>query len=256
MWSTFALSPETTYAIRFPQVSAYIHTDGPFWRVATVFTGKPQRPAPAAPVKATPKDLAWRYSALLGAAELTVRPMLSPRPYEVEIAPSVSILPGVEFDGYVFLPLHAELVVSQGPILASLPLRPRKTSWFGSSEGGVLCDAIVSSFGHAREVGDFLAAPSPDVAVCPVTIRNEMQEGMDLARLCIPTDSLSIFGREGVQATDRVFCEFTSDGIRITPRRGMDPLLGKMEVLHAARQTPEAKFFARGVDILRHITGI
>ncbi|HOX14068.1 MAG TPA: hypothetical protein P5313_12380 [Spirochaetia bacterium] len=256
MWSTFALSPGTTYAIRFPGVNLYFRAEGVLWGVASEFVAKPQRPAPAAVVRNPPKTLEWKYSALLGAAELTLRPTLSPRAYEVQLTQAVSILPGVELDGYVFLPLRAEVLAAEGTILASLPLQRRKNSWFGSPQEGVLCEAVVSAFSAAEELGRFLADPSPALAVCPISVRNDMAEGMDLVRLCIPTDILSVYGGEGIYATDRVLCSFTSDGLQVRPKRGMDPLLGRMEVRHAARKGPEERFFSRGMDILRYITGI
>lgn len=256
MWSTFTLSPGTTYVARFPGASFYFRADGFLWGVASEYVAKPQRPAPAIPVRNPPKDLAWKYSALLGAAELTLRPMLSPRPYEVQLGQILSILPGVELDGYIFLPLQAEILAAEGRVLMSLPLGVRKNSWFGSPQAGILCEAVVSSFSAAEEVGAFLAAPSPALAVCPVTVKNDMTEGMDLSLLCIPTDILSIYGGEGIFATDRVLCSFTADGLQVKPKRGMDPLLGRMEVRHAARRGPEERFFARGMDLLRYITSI
>lgn len=256
MWSTFALSPGTTYVIRFPGTNIYFRSEGVLWSVASEFVPKPQRAALPAAVRNPPKTLDWRYSALLGAAELTLRPMLSPRAYEVQLPQAVSILPGVELDGYVFLPLHAEILAAEGTILAALPLHPRKNSWFGSPQEGILCEAVVSAFCAAEELGRFLTDPSPALAVCPITVRNDRTEGMELFRLCIPTDILSVYGGEGTYATDRVLCSFTSDGLQIRPKRGMDPLLGRMEVRHPARKGPEDRFFSRGIDILRYITGI
>lgn len=256
MWSTFALSPGSTYAIRFPEASLYFRAEGVLWGVASEYSAKPQRPSPAAAVRNPPRSLEWRYSALLGAAELTLRPMLSPRAYEVQLGTAVSILPGVELDGYVFLPLHAEILAAEGTMLGSLPLRRKKNSWFGSPQEGVLCEAVVSDFCAAEELGRFLSDPSPAQAVCPITVRNDMAEGMDLSRLCIPTDILSVYGGEGIYATDRVLCSFTADGLQVKPKRGMDPLLGRMEVRHAARRGPEERFFSRGMDFLRYITGI
>ncbi|NLJ47444.1 MAG: DUF432 domain-containing protein [Treponema sp.] len=256
MWSTVTLSPGTVYVIRFPSVSIYFRAEGVLWGVASEFLDKPQRPAPAAVSRNTPKTLDWKYSALLGAAELTLRPMLSPRAYEVLLTHAVSILPGVELDGYVFLPLQAEILAAAGTILAALPLNRRKYSWFGTPQEGTLCDAAVSSFCAAEELGRFLAEPGPDLAVCPISVRNDMTEGMELSRLLIPTDILSIYGGAGIFATDRVLCSFTSDGLQVRPKRGMDPLLGRMEVRHSARKGPEERFFTRGIDLLRYITGI
>lgn len=256
MWSTFALSPGTTYVVRFPRASIYLHADGVLWGVASEFADRPQRPAPASPVKKTPENLEWRRYALLGAAELTMRPALSARPYDVQVSQPFSILSEVEIDGYMFLPLQAELLIPGGPVLASVPLGPVKKSWFGSHQEGILCDAVDSSFSAAEEVGSFLASPTAGVAVCPVTIKNNMLESMDLTRLCIPTDFLSVYERGGIFATDRVICSFSSDGLQVNPRRGMDPLLGKMDVRHPARKGPETRFFSKGMDILRYITGI
>jgi len=159
MWSTFALSPGTTYVIRFPEASLYFRAEGVLWGVASEYTAKSQKPARAAAVRIPPKALDWKYSALLGAAELTLRPMLSQRAYEVQLGAAVSILPGVELDGYVFLPLHAEVLAAEGTILASLPLRRRKNSWFGSPQEGVLCEAVLSDFCAAEELGRFLSNP-------------------------------------------------------------------------------------------------
>ena len=256
MWSTFALSPDSTYVVRFPGVSIYIHADGVFWRIAVEYVAKPQRPVPAAPCRTVPENLSWSQSALLAAAELTVRPALAPRPYEVLTPQPTSILPGVEIDGYIFLPLYAELLVAGGPVLISIPLGPRKTSWFGSPQEGILCDAASSAFDAAGDVGGFLAKPAPDTAICPVTIKNNLTESMDLAQLCIPTDFLSVYGREGLFATDRVICSFSADNMQVKPRRGMDPLLGKMEIRHPARKGPETKLFSRSIDILRYLAGI
>lgn len=256
MWSTFSLAPGTTYVIRFPGVNIYTRANDIFWGVASEYAQKPQRPALATAVRNPPKDLVWKYSALLGAAELTVRPMLSPLPYEVEMSQTISILPGVELDGYMFLPLQAEILLSDENVLASVPLQRRKKTWFGSPQEGILCEAVVSNFDAAEEVGQFLATPSPSLAVCPISIKNDRTEGMELSRLCIPTDNLSIYGRDGICATDRVLCSFTADGLQIKPKRGMDPLMGSMEVLHPARIGPEVRIFSRGMDILRYIAGI
>jgi len=256
MWSTFALSPKTTYVVRFPTASIYIRAEGVLWGVAVEYPAKPQRAASCAPVKNPPKNLSWRYSALLDAAELTIRPMLSLKPYEIQIPQPISILPEVEIDGYMFLPLQAEILVSKSTVLASIPLGPRKTSWFGSHQEGILCDAIVSSFSAEEEVGRFLADPAPAIAICPVTISNNMVESMDLARLCIPTDFLSVYSRGGFLATDRVICSFSPEGLQVKPKRGMDPLLGKMDVRHPARKGPETTFFSKSIGILRYIAGI
>ncbi|HSV55645.1 MAG TPA: DUF432 domain-containing protein [Magnetospirillaceae bacterium] len=256
MWTTFTLSPGVTYVARFPGASIFLKADGFLWGVAVEYPSAPQRPAPARNIRKAPDGLSWRYSALLGAAELTLRPALPARPYEVQLAQAVSILPGVELDGYICLPLQAEILASEGTVLAALSLLPRKYSWFGTPQEGVLCDAVVSGFSAAEEVGRFLSDPDPAVAVCPVTVKNNSTEGMDLSLLCIPTDILSIYGREGIYATERVLCAFSADGLQVKPRRGMDPLLGRMEVRHPARKGPEERFFVRGIGLLRHIAGI
>ena len=168
----------------------------------------------------------------------------------------VSILPGVELDGYIFLPLQAEVLTADGTVLASVPLSPSKNSWFGSPQEGILCEAIVSTFGATEEVGRYLSDPSPSLAVCPVSVKNNMTEGMDLSRLCIPTDILSVYSGGGIYATDRVLCSFTADGLQIKPKRGMDPLLGQMDIRHPSRKGAEERFFSRGMDLLRYIAGI
>lgn len=135
--------------------------------------------------------------------EFRLLPALPDRPVVVRSQEPVLILPGSTASFYISCPLWVQLwfAGATSPTMDRPVFRPSDT-WFGpNTMDGELCYASRTS---ARQSLEDLAA-RPHRAVAPVRIRNHASTGLELTRLKLPVQQLSLFAsRPGALWTERV----------------------------------------------------
>jgi len=97
---------------------------------------------------------------------------------------------------YVKVPVWVRLVLesSQDTVLLELPSVPLSKTWFGSYVDGELCYWLSS--GARRE-----ALPDPEhrnSAICPILLIDKSPEDLDVEKICLRTENMTIFD-DGVQ---------------------------------------------------------
>ncbi len=205
--------------------------------------------------RAVPAGLSWRRIALeRGPETARLSPRIPERPWLVLFAPVLELAPRTTARGWVRAPLQADLSVDGTTLLRDLELGVPKSAWFGAPQNGVLCVAARSAFTEAP------AAPPGSIAL-PLTVRNETQERIELARLCVYGDPVGAWGRPDGAAVlgDALECAVGESGTRVSARHGRPApeLLGPDGIeLLAPRQSAQERFFARGFELLRVIAGM
>ena len=140
----------------------------------------------------TSADLSWARW-VIGKDESTVRlaPATPDRP--VVVRPEVPLrLPSKkEALFFVNFPIWVRVVVGakRGVKLCEKPCISLSKTWFGDPTSGSLCYSMRTR--ARRAIEDI--QPRPHRAVCPVMIRNSSEQQLDLERICVHVEHLTLY---------------------------------------------------------------
>ena len=233
-WDAVALEPGQERTARIGALLLRVARDAGrvrvAWRYAAMDEGIEAKVSEPVPADAVDDDwLVQRFA--VDAAPVSLAPKLAPRPVVARPEVPFSVVPGGAVTVYVGTPLW--VLVKAGDIeLIELPAVEPKPTWFGTSLEGEHCIAMRT---HLR-MDPSEVVPRPHRAVAPVTIRNQGADALQVDRLWLPVQTLSLHldgGRLATQAVELV----RSEGQEQAERKiGA----GRGTLLAAPRELPEA----------------
>jgi hypothetical protein len=168
----------------------------------------------------------------------------------------VSLLPGHSALFYVSFPIWVAVRVGDGD---GLTLREEATvalssTWFGDPTSGELCYSLRTRARRSLAEGD----ERVHRAVCPVLVTNAAEEQVDLARLCIRSEHLTLY--EGLDQlwTNRVRARFR--GAREESQVDYDDRppeeCGAASALTMPRVVPQSGLLRKSVATLDFLTSM
>ncbi len=132
-----------------------------------------------------------------------LEPRLPDRPVIVRPAMPVTVLPGQEVEFFVSIPVGVAVRgfrdAGARMDMCEEPSVRLSSSWFGLPVEGVLCYALKT---RARRRMEDLRT-DVNLAICPVTIRNNDTASLTFERLCLRVQSLGIYAGEHHLWTNR-----------------------------------------------------
>ena len=219
MWDFFEPEDTKWYQWRLDGARAYARKNGEEWRLAFVPVALLDAFSDSGgPDGIEPPDALTYSFVVANGRSIALRPFLSKMPYLVVARNDIRILPGSEALFDVSLPPMVRFELEGGIVLQeSLPFNVSMT-WFGDKTAGSLCLSLPKALDpHCRDE----KACSPEGASgmllksliqCSLLVRNESKAPMELKRLAIYTDMLSIYEKDGVLSTDTVLVHGLADG--------------------------------------------
>lgn len=275
MWDFFEPQDRRWYRWALSGAEAYIRKNGDEWRIAfeSIPYGRIQAVS-AGPEVVDAPDLVGIAFVVGRGRRMALRPRLSEMPYVIVARDDVRILPGSEARFRVALPPLMRFELEDGQVLGEAMPFSLSNTWFGDKSGGTLClsmptvldprcrgeveDAAASvmalSCGES-EASQGALERNQALIHCEIVVRNGSKAVVDLKRLAIYTDLLSLYMHEGLLYSDTVLVDSLADGglrmgVEERSRRGWKKFSdgnkgGLSELL-----------IRRGVNFLKTVTGM
>jgi hypothetical protein len=262
MWDFFEPEEMRWYQWRLDGARAYARKNGDEWRIAVVpvYLLDSDADSGGPEVVEPPSALSYAFVVAKGRT-IALRPLLSTMPYLVFARNDIRILPGSEAFFDVSLPPVVRFELDGGIVLhESLPFNVSRT-WFGDKTSGSLCLSLPTALDpRCRDEkdsspGNASGIRKKSLIQCSLLVRNESKAPMELKRLAIYTDMLSIYEKDGSLSTDTVLVHGLADGALKMGIHEGGPDKGR-------RLTPDAAvgisdlLIRQGMHFLHTITGM
>ncbi|MDR0721592.1 MAG: hypothetical protein LBF75_02190 [Treponema sp.] len=233
----------------------YLKKEGSLWQTAfqvVLFkdmTDDFYGPYEAVPPKALPR------SVMVGPGTgLTLHPMVSERPYLLPMQEKICLVPAAEVRlTLLFPPVLSFETVDNQRIAAFTPFTCSE-AWFGDdTASGMLCISLPA---HCIIWDHEAACTAPPALIrCPLVIRNRSKTPLELDRLAIYTEPLSIYEHEGSLWSDTVALDSIVGGnIEMNVLPETPESYRKIRV--AARNGMRDILIRQGADFIKNITSL
>lgn len=258
-WGLHALEPGETTAVEIGPLTLWLRSEeDELWMAhrSGDWTRR-GRERPASP-PSLPEDRDWARWPVSGEAdELSLAPVLPPRPLVVEPEHSFRLLPRARARVFVRVPLWARTALpgTDGRHLAEVPSAVLSDTWWGTPTEGELCYWLGTT--ARRQVPP--EAFAPNLAVCPLRLTNRSDHELPVERIVLRGDHLSIFadGQEFWSDEARVGYRGAAEGSEVEVS-GRPPEEAQDAVWVAAprESPPSRRFRARTFWRFRDLPGL
>jgi hypothetical protein len=203
-----------------------------------------------------PGDLSWgRWIVGAKTRPLLLVPQLPDRGCVVRTESALKIPPGQEAMFFVSIPIWVELrMEGKTPLsLTEIPTVIRSNIWFGDTMAGELCYSLVS---RARRLAEEADHPAHK-AVCPVRIRNQAEDLLDMERFCVHVEHLNVYRGQRLLWTNEVTISFQGDEIsKVDYSRKTPSLEPNLTLITPARVPFKDTLFKRSLGSFKAFTDI
>ncbi|MDR2633511.1 MAG: hypothetical protein LBC51_07805 [Treponema sp.] len=254
--TAFAIQDGRWYCWNVNGALGYLRKEGARWQSAfqslpfQAMTGEFSGPTEAAP----PQGLA--RSLTIGAgSEVSLRPLLNARPYLALMQEKLCLLPSAEARLVVLFPPVLCFETEDNQRIASFTPFTCPQAWFGDDTSeGILCCSLPSRciINDPQSLGTY-----PRVLVrCPLVIRNRSKTPLELDRLAIYTEPLSLYEHEGYVWSDTVAMDSSLGGGDIEMNVLPDTPEAYRKIRGAARNGMGDILIRQGADFIKNITSL
>lgn len=234
---------------------AYLRKEGTFWQ--TAFQEIPLKDITDdffGPQDAAPPEGLLRSLTVGPGTALTLRPVLSEKPYLVIMQEKLYLVPDTEAPLTVLFPPVLSFETGDNQRIAAFTPFTCSEAWFGDdTASGMLC----RSLSPRCIIWNPLALCAAPLALirCPLVIRNRSKTPLALDRLAIYTEPLSIYEYEGCLYTDTVAMDSTPRGdLEMTVLPETPEAYRKIRT--AARNGMGDILIRQGADFIKNITSL
>lgn len=210
------------------------------------------------------KEAEWtRWATPAGERDVLLRPTLPDRPLVLEPEWPFRLLPGAEARVFVRVPLWVRIEVrlgsgerggSRSVKLTELPTVVMSDTWWGELHQGELAYWLPTTARRAMAPRLF----APHLGVCPLVMQNRADEDLQVEKVALRVDHLSLFASEGRIWSDesRVVYQGAEAGSRIDMTGKAPSEAGDADLVVGPRMPVQRGFTARTFDRLRALHGL
>ncbi|MFC1761667.1 DUF432 domain-containing protein [Planctomycetota bacterium] len=204
-----------------------------------------------------PEDLNWsRWIVGAKARPLLLVPQLPNRGCVVRTESPLKIPPGQEATFFVSLPIWVELRLEGKPPLSltEIPTVVRSNIWFGDAMAGELCYSLLS---RARRLAEDADHP-PHKAVCPVRIRNQAEDLLNMERFCVHVEHLNLYRGLHLLWTNQVTITFQGEDqvSKVDYHRQVPKMEPNLSLITPARTPLKDTLLKRSLGTFKALTDI
>ncbi|AEJ18619.1 hypothetical protein [Gracilinema caldarium] len=271
MWDYFTPNEITWYQWRLDGGRAYLRKNGEEWRLAFIAgTYMEVLPDSGGPEPVEQPGNAEVAFAVGKGKKIALRPHFAKQPYLITVRNEIRLLPGAEAHFTVALPPLLRFELEDGTVLAEKQLFNLSPTWFGDKESGNLClslplkldpqckgevETLKSTDGNTGIDTLSRTSECKSLIHCDIMVRNSTKNELDLKRLAIFTDLMSIYEQHGMLLGDTVLIDTTSEGgLRMSVDEGTHRSRKKV---HEGNKSGLSELLVRrGMNFLKVITGM
>jgi len=249
--------PDTLYKADIGPLSIWLRYTHREWQVASETGGDERRSRPLTAVRGKRAAAAREWARWpTETADMSVRlgPVLPDRPTLVKPDSSLSMLAGSSALFFVGVPVNVRVLVGPKETpLCDIPTVTLSNTWFGDPVSGELSYALKTR--ALRELSD--AEPRPNVATCPLAVKNSSSSMLHFDRFNLHVEHLEIFLGQSRLWTNRVAVTFRGEdqmsqvNISRAPRE-IETITAK---LAEPRSPAERSFVKKSFGVLKNLAG-
>lgn len=204
-----------------------------------------------------PEDLDWqRWAFKQKTPKLIFRPVFPDRPVVVKPEAAFRVAEDASVRIYVRIPVWVRILLAgrQEPVLQDIPTVTLSNTWFGGMTEGSLCYWLSSGARRSIE-------PDPArnyLAVCPIQIIDKSPEDLDVQKICLHVENLSLFMNQESLWADETRIDFkgASEASRVEIS-GKPPVEAKDgELFSSPRKSNKKGFSAMTFSSLKELPGL
>lgn len=211
IWQAVEFPLDVCLRARIGPLTLYLQRQGDEWQMASrqnpadVFPGDEQ---PCA-VEELPTDLTWTRWVVGDVSHLQLRPVMPDKPLVVRPEAPLKIPPGKQALFFVSIPISIRIEAGkESPLnLVEVPTLTMSRIWFGDPMAGELCHTLQTRARRKLDDRDI----RPHRAVCPMIVQNESAAQLDLERLSLHVEHLSVYDSPKQLWTNGVNVRFRGD---------------------------------------------
>ncbi len=210
MWQKYKLEEGKTYHGQFATLGIWIQREGKVWHLATDLskTREAIKPFDIQPPGAL--KTGWTHHISDSHTSLYILPALPDRPVVVKPVENYTVLPEMQLDILVQIPLWIQLYASSvkpEQLMLDIPVEAMSSTWFGDPVSGELAYSLPGELFLKMEE----LSPSSKYAVCPVRIRNLSDTTLNFERLSLHANQLNIYENKGRLFTNEVRVKYRGE---------------------------------------------
>jgi len=160
------------------------------------------------------RDVDWTRYYASNYSNINVLPALPDLPLILISSGEIKFLPGEEASYFIRLPLWFQILAEEKQkqeVIIDSPVTILSRTWSGAPSTGFICYFL------DRELwtGDPIQEADPFVVYCPITIQNESKKLVNLNRICLHAENLSVFSSFPVMITNTLTITIRGDSERV-----------------------------------------
>lgn len=190
-----------------------------------------------------------------GVQDVFLLPALPDRTLILKPKTNLSVLPGVRYKFYVYLPVTFQIFAGGvRPEQKIFEYEPKSLSstWFGEPHDGELSYALYSSFD--TDIND--AKAGMRYAVCPIEVFNSSKEVLEIKRLAVRGIHLNIFTDGVMLITNKVRIKYlginTLSNVEFS--KTITRTIPNLKQVASARVPEDKTILKRSFQLFRHLT--
>lgn len=211
MWLKYKLETEKTYSALIFNRQYFLRKEAKTWKLAEM----PAHEEGFSENGFTPAMLAedsfeWNYFVGDKQNTLQVSPALPDRPLVLKPDSTLKILPGMNSDIYVKIPVWIQFYNAsqkEENLFFEQAVVELSSTWFGDPDNGILAYSMPGSFSHSPYFSDL----KPWEAVCHINIKNETSAILDFQRFLVRANELTLYKAANMLSTNEVRVRFRGE---------------------------------------------
>lgn len=256
LWQKYKFEEGEILSSSISQYRFWIKKQQKIWQVALLKSAETSVSHDAQLVKVPELNAGcdWEYSIADKHSHAYIMPATPDRPLIIKSSKKISILPGMNLDIFIEIPVWIQLYsssVKAENLLLEFPSTQLSSTWFGDPDNGELAYSYPNEIYFRPEDID----PLEGNAICPIRIKNESDITLELHRLSVPIVQLNLYANEKILCTNEVNVrykgeDYTSE-IQIA---GSNPAISEgLKLLANARIKSSRNFLKKSFSFIRSI---
>ena len=251
MWHSFRPKNDIWYRWRLNGASAYLRKSRDSWQIAFKTIHFQDRDGEfGGPEAEDPPEGLSLIHAWGSGDSVFLHPFLSAMPYVLRMREKFRVAPGRHCRFTAKLPPLLKFELAPEKILAEeMPFGMSKTFFGENPMSGEICHSLVLAFDHDAP------PPGPSAFIyCDVLITNSSKATLELERVIVHPEPLSVYVHQNRLVTDTLELDYTDADCK--PRVEKCASSSYRLVSAGARYSAGESFARRGVDFIKDITTI
>jgi len=212
MWTKYNLEKDKAYCWRIGLLEIYVRKIRKEWQIAHRKGESFYSLIEIAKEVPEPEQVEWKSFITDKNDSLHIVPALPDRPIVVKPGSKFRLLPGKHVQLFIYIPACIQFysgTVQHSSLIYEIPMEELSSTWFGDPDNGILAYSIPGSF-HQTLEKDLI---HDHEIICPVRIYNTSPSYLDIQRLCIHSESLSIYNDSSQLITNEIKLSFKGESL-------------------------------------------